>query len=60
MPVPKHATTVLNLVVVLVVVLLDKFVKCWTRAKSLGFLHKRQVEYGGLCNNKPILPDFVW
>ena len=37
-----------------------KFVKCWTRAKRLVFLHKRQVEYGGLCNNKPILPGFVW
>ena len=31
-----------------------------TRAKVLGFLHKIQVEYGGICNDKPILPDVIY
>jgi hypothetical protein len=46
--------------VVLALELLDKFVKCWTRAQILDFCSKRQVEYGGLCNNKLSLPGFVW
>jgi hypothetical protein len=46
--------------VVLALELFYKLVKCWTRAKRLDFLHKRQVEYGGLCNDKPVLPGFVW